>query len=712
MAIIEKTVVNEAPQNEALPDLRQFTLELFELFDCKIKRLDKRKNGAIQVSLTDVMAEHFGKSELKLTFQHLDQSGDFDLVAHGSRMFDRMLALLDRRSALALQQLPSRHSGSEELLSAVRPVNTSIVGLRMQEQIQRLFVFNWRITYRADDKREELFSVAMDEQGSRVELSTAANAAPGSVDLEVLFEDGADVAHELDANGQPVSAKLPPMTQLIRLAEIARKYAIYHADLRCVSHEAEILPRLYQTLNRLTTYYSQQIQEVYESHDPTGEKRQALELDLDRKISEEVENHRLRVQVNLFSYAVLQMPVAVADITLSNGREEFKLQVVRNRYTGALQRPPCHACGQETAEVAIDRNGHVTCDSCICQCGSCHSILCAECGVEPCTYCGQSNCDACGQLCWACGGRACMAHSNACPVCQDTVCYSCQAECSCCGVRQCRSHLRVDAVVGASGMADLVCGACAVRCPGCQQYSAALDTCSASGQRFCRNCLVVCSSCGQWLGPGFYEVHAGSGKLYCYNCVQECSGCGRMSPGLNGCQSCGAGCCAECGGECALCQHSFCQAHIHRYGCGHALCREHMAVCATGGEAVCALCNAPCAICERSFCQDHASVCKRCGCIYCRACVSRQGLCATCSALEEGGVPVRLGDEPCVADPRVEALAPSYQWQRVTNHRYVIYLGKNSSAAMAVVVMEKMPEGNRVVAARKLGRHDQLFRNY
>jgi hypothetical protein len=60
----------------------------------------------------------------------------------------------------------------------------------------------------------------------------------------------------------------------------------------------------------------------------------------------------------------------------------------------------------------------------------------------------------------------------------------------------------------------------------------------------------------------------------------------------------------------------------------------------------------------------------------------------------------------------VEALAPSYQWQRITNHRYVIYLGKNSSAAMAVVVMEKMPEGNRVVAARKLGRHDQLFRNY
>ena len=51
----------------------------------------------------------------------------------------------------------------------------------------------------------------------------------------------------------------------------------------------QILPRLYQVLNRITTYYGQQIEEVYESHDPTGEKRRALEADLDRKIGEEIE---------------------------------------------------------------------------------------------------------------------------------------------------------------------------------------------------------------------------------------------------------------------------------------------------------------------------------------------------------------------------------------------------------------------------------------
>src|SRR5690606_21083993 len=151
----------------------------------------------------------------------------------------------------------------------------------------------------------------------------------------------------------------------------ARKYAIYHADLRCVNHETEILPRLYKTLNRLTTYYQQQIEEVYEAHDPTGEKRRVLETDLERKIAEEVENHRLRVHVQLFSYAVLQVPVAVAHLTLSDGKREATVQVLHNHYDGTLQRPRCAVCQTETAQVILDRNGHIICDRCLQQCGSC-----------------------------------------------------------------------------------------------------------------------------------------------------------------------------------------------------------------------------------------------------------------------------------------------------------------------------------------------------
>ncbi|MCB0050382.1 MAG: hypothetical protein KDE24_12670, partial [Caldilinea sp.] len=61
--------------------------------------------------------------------------------------------------------------------------------------------------------------------------------------------------------------------------------------------------------------------------------------------------------------------------------------------------------------------------------------------------------------------------------------------CAACGERQCRSHLRADSVVGQDGAIELICPRCAVRCPGCQQFSAHTGVCDASGQRFCANCL-------------------------------------------------------------------------------------------------------------------------------------------------------------------------------------------------------------------------------
>ena len=358
-----------------------------------------------------------------------------------------------------------------------------------------------------------------------VELLIIKRQRSTGFDLDEMYTDALPVPGESNADGQPISPKLPPMTHLVRLAEAARKYASYHADLRCVSHEAEILPRLYQTLNRLTTYYGQQIEEVYDTFDPSGEKRQTLEEDLERKIAEEVENHRLRVQVVLFSYAILQIPVAVADMVLSDGLREAPVQVTLNRYTGALMRPRCHVCNAPVRAVALGRNGHICCDECLCQCASCQDVLCSDCGVEPCPVCGRENCDGCSEFCWACGRRACVVHIAPCPTCGDSVCLTCQTECGVCGSRQCRSHLRVDCVPASDSSTTLICSECAVRCPGCQQYSAMVDICHASGQRFCSNCLATCARCGNRFGPGYWVESSADGKGYCQNCLQECPTC-------------------------------------------------------------------------------------------------------------------------------------------------------------------------------------------
>src|SRR5690606_28686143 len=143
--------------------------------------------------LPQKLAEHFGKETLKLGFHKVTPGSDHELVAPGSRIFDRMMAWLARRCALTMQTLPNRHPSSQELMTAIRPVNASIAGLKMQEQTRSLYLFNWRITYRADDKREELYTVALDEQGQRVplvgETNASANLNSDAIDLEALWQD-------------------------------------------------------------------------------------------------------------------------------------------------------------------------------------------------------------------------------------------------------------------------------------------------------------------------------------------------------------------------------------------------------------------------------------------------------------------------------------------------------------------------------------------
>ncbi|NJN84560.1 MAG: hypothetical protein HC802_21260 [Caldilineaceae bacterium] len=694
MARKTKPQTTPSPQSE----LRDFTRQFFQFFGAPVEEREQAPT-LWQVQLPEELAQHFGKPALSIGFQNPEGLAEIDLVAHGSRVFDRMLGYLNTRGSLTVQSLPSRFPAGEELLAAVRPVNASITNLSLRESEQRLFVFNFRITYRADDKREELYTVLLDESGSRRALMSETGNADRAIDLDALLADALPV--EPGADGE--APKLPPMTQLTRLAENARKYAIYHADLRCVTHEAEILPRLYNALNRLTGYYEQQIDEVYDSHDPDGEKRRVLERDLERKIAEEIENHRLRVRIALFSYAVLQAPMASAELTLSDGQVEATVSVRRNRYNGALRRPTCHACGQETQLIALDRVGHVTCDDCLHQCAGCLSLVCASCGVKACPVCGQENCAECGQECWACGETACAKHSSACPTCGDVVCHACQTACDACHVLQCRSHLRMDAVPNAEAENQFICPTCAVRCPGCQQYSAQIDLCSASGQRFCANCLVNCAECGEHFGPGFYQNVQANGQPYCMGCLTVCPACNSQTSAVVDCAECGTVGCQSCLSQCAVCGQAFCQKHVKRHlQCGHTICTLDATHCYICELDTCTLCASVCGICEGTCCILHTRRCTRCGGVYCRNCALSNNICETCATVTADGERVDLLEEPCAVHEPVARLANRYQWLRTGNARYTIYVGRNALRRGVGVIVDRWAKDEPAIEIRSL----------
>lgn len=694
--------------------LLNFTTDFFTLFGAQVTCSEAHKQQPVlEVELPPTLAEHFSRPHLSLYFHGSEPILGQELVAHGSRVFDRMLALLEDRSAFTLLRLPQRVAGGEQLLAALKPLNATIRDLHVQEQPQWLFVFHWRITYRADDKRQELYSVIVDESGARLlDVSDAPGREAGGlppVDLARLLADGESPPLERNEEGHLLPPKLPPVTHLARLAESARRYAIYHADLACVGHEAEILPRLHTALNRLTTYYQQQIEETHDSHDPEGEKRRALEADLGRKIAEEVENHRLHVQVELVGYVAIERPAAVLEMVLTDGKVSAPVRIVQDRYSGSLQLPACHACGAPLSAAAVDQSGHLICDNCIEQCRTCGEIVCSRCGVESCPVCGGNNCARCGHACWACGGRACAEHSSRCPTCGDEVCHACQTECSACGVRQCRSHLYADSVSGPGGVVQLICPTCAVRCPSCEQYSVQLETCSISGQRFCRNCVAQCAECGRTVGPGFFVVSPINRKPYCQECRRECPTCGRPTPFKVACAVCGSQGCPLCRPRCSVCARPLCAEHGKRMpGCDHVLCAEHIGVCAIGGEEVCPACHPPCAICEQPHCAQHTKVCLVCHQEYCSECVRANGRCDTCATIEKHGKPAQFLDKPWRPSPEIATLLPHYRWLELRNERYTVYWGEGAAFRAAVIVVQHTPGPERIVYSRRISMIDRM----
>lgn len=657
--------------------LKQFALDFFQQFGAEIDA--DGGNGApflngVRVKLTPELAAHFGKPQLNLVFSAAEASVYHDLVVYGSRTFDGIMAYLEKVGEFTQQALPALHAGDGEALPAgVSLHGCRLDGLRAYASSRPVVAFNFHITYRSDDKVEELYTTALDGEGRVIE------------DFQPMLQDAA-----LQAAGPaagPADAPLrnggPFPSGAVELAAEARRHALFHADVRCAELERDILPRLHKALSRLVTYYEEQIAEIHDGREPeqAEERRQAMREDLKRKIAEETENHRLRVTVRLFSFAVILSPTWHSEARLDNTRTALTVDIERDLYTGQLHLPRCHVCGEETVSIGLCDGGHVACPADLFTCRICGQDRCTTCGIQPCKGCGEPVCRACATICQACGGWACAEHSQRCPVCQDLICQACQGTCSVCGKRQCAIHLLSDHI-----SRELVCRACAVTCPACEQPSAQAGTCAVCGQVFCQKCLGTCCLCAKALCPAHGLRDDTTHELVCPDCAVECAICHRTVARTGLCAICGASVCLECLVTCTACQEQVCAAHHAVCSvCGAVLCTRHITTCHTCGHVMCAEHSLACPDCDDIVCPQHSARCALCGQAYSSKDVNAQGLCVTCARLEKGLIVADMEDEAVARDKRVRTITRNYVWRRSSNRLYKVYLGQRTLGKALIV---------------------------
>jgi len=466
--------------------MRAFAIDFFSAFGAQI---EYRAGDELTVHLSPELAAHFGKTPLYLTFRAVELSPFEDIVVYGSRVFEQMIAWLDGgdarsgRGLYAALHLPARYArpiDNDAPPPGLTWHNVSVESFS-HSKISLYTVFNFRIVYTSDDRREELLTVVLDEQGEpHPELTEAYRDAVEPNELPRLASE-----------------------TLERLAERAVALVQTKARQRGAEIEAEQRARVERTLAQLRRFYEQRIAEVDEAEDEEDaagqEERAALKAflneELARKLAEEVDRHRVRAEITPVNWATLTIPMQHYKLTLRrpNGVSQT-LTVAHNLHSGALTPLLCHACGQPIVTLGLCDNGHLAGPECLHTCAVCGRDICTACGMvsDPiggewvCADCAV-RCDACGQLfipahtapCAACGRMHCRRDLRRCPVCGQQFCTAHMVKCGVCGELRCLNDARVCQAGGH---------------PVCEQHYALCPVC---GQGMCPDHTVTCTLCHQ-----------------------------------------------------------------------------------------------------------------------------------------------------------------------------------------------------------------------
>jgi hypothetical protein len=538
-------------------DVRAFAEAFFAHFGARAFPLDDN----LVVDLPPDLVAAFGKERLYLVFAddgvRRELSPVEDLVVYGSRTFDRMLALLAGRGEVTAVCLPAHFDPDRAPL----PLDNCLAISSQAEPGQTpYYVVNYRAVYLSDEKQEEFMTVVLDaggrprpdkvgevtdfkglEVGFGVPPSPQPSPSEGERDGESSpwrgdgraqppFGKAAQSAASLwestaplrgsggRVRGDPHDLKLseaeqsPDKKTLRRMLERASDVARRQADARAAELEAAIRPRLQKDLLRLTTFYRRLAAEV-DSDDPAqaADVRADLERDLARKIADELESHRLRVNLSPLSCAVVLAPVAHYRLTLATRQSRHSLELDRDLHTGQIEGLVCHACREPVGRLALCDRGHAVHAHCLDTCARCGRDVCRACGIQRCAVCGSPVCIECIAVCAECDRWQCATHVTDCPVCGQPVCPACTATCATCGVSQCGSHVARCATCGN---------------PTCEEH---LWPCTICGREVCETHADICILCG--------EPHCTDHGFHCRTCRQAyCSQCGRDRDGE--CRTC------------------------------------------------------------------------------------------------------------------------------------------------------------------------------
>jgi hypothetical protein len=579
--------------------MKDYTADFFTYFGCTLHQ----DGNVLSVELTPELAQHFGKSTLRLVFhpEHLEEQAE--LVTHGSYIINRIYDLLKFSGEKVSVTLPKRQktkARKELSTSDLLPtgINCVITKQRSREIRKTDVYIIFRITYYSDEKIEEMIIVGMDFERN-LQVNTEFPYPP-----EILKD--------------AVSSRFPfTRKQTQEIYDRCLEQASIYAEKQALKHQEKLGEHFHESITRLEAYYQQMIEEVPVLEENREDYIRQLQDEYEIKTADELKNCQVQVSIAPISFCTITIPFRRYRYTFRTSELESKgyrakskrqaqaalnrsfpsvhvspevtVDIYHNLFSGELIYPRCESCGREMKQIGVcEVNSHLVCHNCLVECHECGTHLCRDCGIEVCFECGEWVCHQCSKQCHICGERYCTRHLQGCLICREHFCLQCAETCEVCGKPVGKIHLTACEI-----SYKLVCPACMSVCSCCRKQvcQSFISFCAFCGQQACAECTFRCEVCGE---------------AFCVHHILECEVTKKMV-------------CPRHSGVCESCSR-----HVST---------ENLNTCDVCGKKVCTLCSTQCHHCGNFFCEAHAGEmmrCPECGELYCTLCYSGRGLCVAC----------------------------------------------------------------------------------
>jgi len=344
-------------------ELMNFCQQIFTSYGSLV---EVSNNGSMEVVVSDELSANFtNNSYLKFVFDHnlLTQYPEAEFISYGHPTLDILINLASQKGFLTRWYINGLKTTigylSEKIAHKVKFYNCKVKYILDILERFSYCLFNFKISYLSDDKKEEIKTVLVDRFSAGVNTKL----------LNVL--NTLSLGSRCEFRGMS-EGEIRPLEEVYQSACTWIKNNI---SASIEEMKKGILKRLSKEIRRVENYYLENETEIQQKLSKAGlsnEKRQKIKqklkinaIEKEKKILDLEEKYKLKVNIKLLNLALIYQPKIKCKLEIiGKGSNRFYFNVFWNPVFREIEEPYCMKCKSPSYNMWFNADFGLICPTC------------------------------------------------------------------------------------------------------------------------------------------------------------------------------------------------------------------------------------------------------------------------------------------------------------------------------------------------------------